>query len=666
MYFQLRKLILWPRSDGEPRELEFHPGVVNVISGASKTGKSAVIPIIDYCLASDKCAIPVGVIRENCSWFGIVIETVEGQKLLARREPGDQQSTGDMVLIEGDTVEVPRRIESKDTTHVSVKKTLDRLAGLTNLGFEPDSDAPNQSRPSFRDLVAFTFQPQNIVANPDVMFFKADTSEHRDKLKTIFPYILQAVTAEVLQARHELDRLNRILRRREIDLRTLVTAGNAWRLEATAWLRQAIEFGLLPPDQVIPIEWPDIVDLLRGLVEASSEAAHPTLAGIDAALARLQELRDVESRVAAELTQRRQRLSELRRLIESSDAYGTGLRIQRDRLSISDWLRQLVPSDRPEDVVAILGDGGREKVEQLSDALAAVEVRLRTHPTVSDTLDREVLRLRGEAEESLVRLSEVRREIGLLERNSEQAKQAIDRFDRMERFLGRLEQALELYDRTDQSATLRQSIDALKVSIAELQRKVAEGEIHRKLRNALDTIEATTGRLVPRLDAEWPDAPVRLMIQDLTVKVVRGTRDDYLWEIGSGANWLAYHVALTLALQTFFLSLPNHPVPGLLIYDQPSQVYFPRRAAGDEGADPIAWRDQDVDAVRKVFALLGEQTAAAGGRLQVIVLDHADEDVWGGLGNVALAEQWRDQALVPLDWISPDEPDETEQADGPG
>ncbi|WCM26014.1 DUF3732 domain-containing protein [Sphingomonas sp. QA11] len=657
MYFQLLKLILWPRTDEKPRELDFHPGVVNVISGASKTGKSAVIPIIDYCLASDKCAIPVGVIRENCSWFGIVIDTVEGHKLLARREPGDQQSTGDMVLIEADTIDVPHRIEGKDTTQSNVKKVLDRLAGLTNLGFDPESEAASQSRPSFRDLMAFTFQPQNIVANPDIMFFKADTSEHRDKLKTIFPYILQAVTAEVLQARHELDRLNRILRRREIDLRTLVTAGNAWRLEATSWVRQAIEFGLLPSDQVIPTEWPDIVDLLRGIVAANSEAAHPTIAGIDAALMRLRELRDEESKVAAELTQRRQRLSELRRLIESSDAYGSALRIQRDRLSISEWLKQLVPEDRPEDVVAALGEGGREKVEQLSDALSAIEVRLRTHPSVSDTLDKEILRLRAEAEASLIRLNEIKREIGLLERNSQQAKQAIDRFDRMERFLGRLEQALELYDKTDQSAGLRQQIDVLKAQIAELQRRVSEGEIQRKLRNAIDSIEATTGRLIPRLDAEWPEAPVRLMIQDLTVKVIRGTRDDYLWEIGSGANWLAYHVALTLALQTFFLSLPHHPVPGLLIYDQPSQVYFPRRTAGNQKTDPVTWRDQDVEAVRKVFALLGKQVAAANGRLQVIVLDHADEDVWGDLDNVVLAEQWRDHALVPHGWLEPDRPE---------
>jgi len=654
MYFQLRKLILWPRNDGEPRVVTFTPGVVNVISGASKTGKSAVIPIIDYCLASDKCSIPVGVIRENCSWFGIVIDTIEGQKLLARREPGDQQGTREMVLIEGNDIVVPHRIEGKDSSAPIVKAMLNRLAGLTNLDFEPEAEGGYKSRPSFRDLMAFTFQPQNIVANPDVMFFKADTTEHREKLKTIFPYILQAVTAEVLQARYELDRLGRILRRREIDLRTLVSAGNTWRQEAQTWLRQAVELGLLPSAQVIPTEWPDIVDLLRRVVSSNAAAAHPSIQGIDAALTQLQALRTQESEVSADLTQHRQRLGELRRLIESSDAYGSAIRIQRDRLSLSDWMRGLLPPDRPDDALAMLGEGGREKILQLSEALAALEIRLRTHPSVSDTLDKEILRLRAATETLLVRLNGIRREIGILEKNSSQAKESIDRFDRMERFLGRLEQALLLYDRTDQSAELQQEIDGLKRQISDLQKLVSESEIARKMRNAVDSIEAATGRFVPKLDAEWPNAPVRLMVDDLTVKVVRGTRDDYLWEIGSGANWLAYHVALTLALQTFFLELPHHPVPGLLIYDQPSQVYFPRRAAGGnrDDDDPVVWRDQDVMAVQKVFKLLGEQVRAANTRLQVIVLDHADEEVWGGIDGVILTEEWYDRALVPVDWLT--------------
>ena len=33
------------------------------------------------------------------------------------------------------------------------------------------------------------------------------------------------------------------------------------------------------------------------------------------------------------------------------------------------------------------------------------------------------------------------------------------------------------------------------------------------------------------------------------------------------------------------------------------------------------------------------------------VLDHADEDVWGGLPNVILAEEWRERALVPFEWL---------------
>ncbi len=57
------------------------------------------------------------------------------------------------------------------------------------------------------------------MANPNVMFFKADTTEHREKLKIIFPYVLGAINAELLQARYDLERLQRALRRKESELR---------------------------------------------------------------------------------------------------------------------------------------------------------------------------------------------------------------------------------------------------------------------------------------------------------------------------------------------------------------------------------------------------------------------------------------------------------------
>src|SRR4051794_529312 len=108
MEFQIRAIILWPRKPGlKPRPLFFDLSSVNVITGASKTGKSAIVPIIDYCLGAEKCAIPVGVIRERCEWFGVLVQTAEGQKLFARREPGSQATTGDMFYLQAREVVIP-------------------------------------------------------------------------------------------------------------------------------------------------------------------------------------------------------------------------------------------------------------------------------------------------------------------------------------------------------------------------------------------------------------------------------------------------------------------------------------------------------------------------------------------------------------------------------
>ena len=100
MYLQIREIVLWPRNPNfEPRRLQFELGKVNVISGASRTGKSAVIPIIDYCLGAGTCSIPVKTIRKYCEWFGVVVATAQGDKLMARREPGAQRNTDDMYIL---------------------------------------------------------------------------------------------------------------------------------------------------------------------------------------------------------------------------------------------------------------------------------------------------------------------------------------------------------------------------------------------------------------------------------------------------------------------------------------------------------------------------------------------------------------------------------------
>lgn len=222
MNLQVEAIVLWPKEASRPpRVLEFHPGRVNVITGGSKTGKSAIIPIVDYCLGADKCTVPVGPIRDACSWFGVKVLSEHGRHLFARREPGEQQSTGDMYLLEGDEVLIPDVVR-RNTSVQMVKAHLDELAGLTRLDFDLEATGSGfRGRPSFRDMTAFMFQPQNVVANPAVLFFKADSYEHREKLRTIFPYVLGAVSPEMLAMQHEVRRLRRELSRKEREFKAL-------------------------------------------------------------------------------------------------------------------------------------------------------------------------------------------------------------------------------------------------------------------------------------------------------------------------------------------------------------------------------------------------------------------------------------------------------------
>jgi seryl-tRNA synthetase len=214
------------------------------------------------------------------------------------------------------------------------------------------------------------------------------------------------------------------------------------------------------------------------------------------------------------------------------------MHIQRDRLALSNWLRSLVEADASDPIVK-LGQGGRDDLLTLCNNLEAVEVKLRTHPTVSETLDRETLRQRASAEDVLTQLNEIRTEVASLERASDAAQAATNHFDRTERFLGRLEQAIQLYDRADQSSALREEIARLRTEIAQLQRRISEAEIRRKLANTLAIVQNAANQFVPQLDAEWPDAPIELIVDELKIKVIQGTRSDYLWEIGSGATCLA-------------------------------------------------------------------------------------------------------------------------------
>lgn len=648
MKLQIIKLILWPKNGGELRDIDFVPGVVNVISGSSKAGKSAVIPIIDYCLGSEGCAIPVGTIRKTCAWFGILIETGEGLKLLARAEPGKQKSTDDMLILEGEHIVIPNKILKKNINRAGVKDILNRLSGLPNTAFQADAAFGFKTRPGFRDLMAFNFQPQNIVANPDVLFYKADTSQHRDKLKEIFPFILGAVNSETLLTSWELKEFQRQAKQLQNELKALFEASSRWRAEARSWLYQAREYGLIENTAQLPEDWATALEQLELILKKSSRDANQTVEGIQTSVNLIGELRKREELIATNMYVGRQKLKELTQIRDDADAYMTSLGTIKERLSLSTWLKGLVGA-QTSNVLGSRSLSASQELNELCEALEGIEKLARETPEVSASVESELVRLRNSVRSDAEELESVRTEIKEIEILDAQAKGQALRLTDIDRYLGRLQEAVKTYQVVHADNGLKDKLENLQKKIAELEPKISIDAIRERTREILGVISDYCREITPNLDAEWKNARLWLSIKELAIKVRHDGREDFLWEIGSGANWLAYHIAMMLALQKLFMRNPavEHPVPHLLIFDQPSQVYFPVKRTTQEIEQDAELNDEDRTAVRKVFLALAEAVNAADGRLQIIVLDHADDEVWGNIPGVVLTEEWRGKKLVP-------------------
>ena len=115
--------------------------------------------------------------------------------------------------------------------------------------------------------------------------------------------------------------------------------------------------------------------------------------------------------------------------------------------------------------------------------------------------------------------------------------------------------------------------------------------------------------------------------------------------MGSGENWVGYHLIAHLALHEWFTKR-NRPVPRFLFLDQPSQVYFPAEKDVDGSLDPLD--EDDRHAVSRMFRFVFEVVEAISPGFQVIITEHADlnEESF----QAAVVGKWRGEKLVPYDW----------------
>ena len=73
--------------NGEVNSVKLNASGLSIVTGASKTGKSSLIDIIEYCFGREQCHVSDGVIRQHVAWYGILLDRGDSRIFLARRNP---------------------------------------------------------------------------------------------------------------------------------------------------------------------------------------------------------------------------------------------------------------------------------------------------------------------------------------------------------------------------------------------------------------------------------------------------------------------------------------------------------------------------------------------------------------------------------------------------
>ena len=652
MHVWIKRIILWPKNTEKDLQIiELKNNRINIIYGDSRTGKSSLIPIIDYCLGSSDYRIPVGTIRDNTAWFGVLLQSGDQEMLLCRAEPGQHKQTSRMYYALGNNLIIPKQI-TENTTTDDIKDLLNQHFGFTALPITVNGHH-DADRPSFRDVAAFLYQPQNIIANPEALFYKLDELEHKQKLANIFPFLAGAVTAEDLMNELELIEVGRKLRRLEKESATLEQVSLEWRNSVEEQIIQALEFGISNFDLDLSNGFDEMLNEIRRLSSLSHSEILNATGSTNLAISRLNFLRSKEEDLSIVKNDILRRLSVISETISYFDQYGSMIDSLGDYTGISEWLLGRVSQ---EDQCPICGQrpiNGQEILEKIESLYSKEADNNLSLEKVRMELTKEKSTLNKQLDETVEELRATSITLRSLEEKQNKSKYQLYE---IERFIGELKASLMQYEAISQCSDNGGEIEKLAKRQAELRKRLNETNVLTKIHAAIQKISSYTKDMLQSLDMENSEWEVHFDYKNLALKIVDNKdTSHFLNEIGSASNWLSYHVAFSLALQRYLQTHSPLTIPSFVFYDQPSQVYFPHiESLLEVAADKT---DADREAVRKIFEAFDDFLTLENFDFQIIVTEHAGADIWGEVNLDYEVGHWThdEKKLIPDEWLKSEE-----------
>lgn len=637
------KSIIIFNKQGEKRNVELKQGV-NVITGESKTGKSALIEIIDYCLCSTRCTIPKGkitefgyiycilfVINDKCAVIGRKSWDENRNKMFINWEKSD---------ISSEDINITYFEDSRFRKIDYVKFLIETELGLNVTDISEDADEKKKGKASLRNIVSYLFQHQNLMASKFALFYRFDDFYKRQSTIDQFPVFAGLVDQEYYSTKLKLDDKQKKLR--QAMKQTVKNEDIKKALQAKLKMLYQNYFALIGKKI-------DCGETLKELIELKEKLPifDVNSYGSDEYIKRYNLLEQELEKLYLEKNNVMRKITSIQNTKNSGNNYAEILKELKHKTELS-------KPEREKYSCPICGNENikiNQKINDIAKSEKWLNIELKNIQHQTFSFDEEVRILEDKKTVIMKNINDLTKEVKALERDFIQLGQTKTLQNNVLYAKAKIDVTIDTINKGI-FEDIDEEIEDLKAEINDLKKKIKGYDLVTKIEEAKIYIKNNMNRLAEKLDFEEEFRPVNLIFDLSNFELYHNNKKEniYLSEMGSGANWVSCHISLFLSLLSYFCSRKDKSsIPSLLFFDQPSQVYFPQYTAQPLKGQVIDNKkiDQvDIEAVNKIYVTIIEEVEniAKNSEIlpQVIITDH--------VGKLELDGKYTFKNYIRKDW----------------
>lgn len=625
MNFYITNILLWLKN-GTLQNLEFRNDKINIITGNSKTGKTAILEIIDYCLCGSKETVTISQehIGENVAWYGIRFHINDKVYTIARGEITNTGFSRDFYFSQFG--EIPDSPDVK-MGEAEIKKLLESEFAIDDeitLSYGGKS-IKRGSRLSFRYFLVFNTLSKDIVDNGKMFFDKQQIERYRDAWPQIFDIALGIIDFDTVAKQKALSDLQQELSSLDQQKKRLEKIASDRHESIELLVKRAKEARLIEESLSVDDAFDEISDIVQNGMKNNS---------IDFSIQQAYEALQTQREGVA------LQLAKLRRFKSRYKEYRNNLCLEEDALKPIQYIQKHFTEQTSGEYRAFL--------HSLSIELGKIKSAISDTQPFENDVDQEIKRLTAQL-----------KAIDLKLKNTAHVDyRIIPTADKLIAF-GELKAEYNHIVPSDNSTIeIEEAIAKKQQEVEELSDIIQSVSSKRALtiETLNDYIQTYISLSQDALD-EYGQYNARFDYH-MAALTLRKSKTAEIANISSSSDHLFLHLCLFAGLHHMLLSQDSRYIPSFLIIDQPSRPYFNTSSDFNyEESEKVITKKDDWTKVKNIFTLWDQFLSlilSQEKHFQVIMLEHVSKEAWEGCENVNLVDVFDGihRALIPIGYPS--------------